>query len=330
MKILVTGSEGFIGSHLVERLIKLNHNVRAFVLYNSFNSWGWLESTNINKSKNLEIFLGDIRDPVRVEKSLEGIDIVINLAALIGVPYSYYAASSYIDTNVKGILNILNVSKRKKIKQIIQISTSEVYGSPKKTPINENFALNAQSPYAASKIASDHLSLSFYRSFNTPVSIIRPFNTFGPRQSERAIIPTIITQALKGNSVELGSIFPRRDFLFVEDNVRGIIAAIGKKRSYGEVINLGTGFDIKMSELVKLISKIMGIKIKIRLNNKRVRPKKSEVDRLLASTIKAKKILNWEPNLKGKKGLEKGLIKTINWFKDEKNLQLYKSNKYII
>lgn len=330
MKILVTGSEGFIGSHLVERLIKLNHNVRAFVLYNSFNSWGWLESTNIKKSKNLEIFLGDIRDPVSVEKSLEGIDIVINLAALIGVPYSYYAASSYIDTNVKGILNILNVSKRKKIKQIIQISTSEVYGSPKKTPINENFALNAQSPYAASKIASDHLSLSFYRSFNTPVSIIRPFNTFGPRQSERAIIPTIITQALKGNSVELGSIFPRRDFLFVEDNVRGIIAAIGKKRSYGEVINLGTGFDIKMSELVKLISKIMGIKIKIRLNNKRVRPKKSEVDRLLASTIKAKKILNWEPKLKGKKGLEKGLIKTINWFKDEKNLQLYKSNKYII
>jgi NAD dependent epimerase/dehydratase len=330
MKILVTGSEGFIGSHLVERLIKLNHNVRAFVLYNSFNSWGWLESTNIKKSKNLEIFLGDIRDPVSVEKSLEGIDIVINLAALIGVPYSYYAASSYIDTNVKGILNILNVSKRKKIKQIIQISTSEVYGSPKKTPINENFALNAQSPYAASKIASDHLSLSFYRSFNTPVSIIRPFNTFGPRQSERAIIPTIITQALKGNSVELGSIFPKRDFLFVEDNVRGIIAAIGKKRSYGEVINLGTGFDIKMSELVKLISKIMGIKIKIRLNNKRVRPKKSEVDRLLASTIKAKKILNWEPKLKGKKGLEKGLIKTINWFKDEKNLQLYKSNKYII
>jgi len=301
MKILVTGSEGFIGSHLVERLIKLNHNVRAFVLYNSFNSWGWLESTNIKKSKNLEIFLGDIRDPVSVEKSLEGIDIVINLAALIGVPYSYYAASSYIDTNVKGILNILNVSKRKKIKQIIQISTSEVYGSPKKTPINENFALNAQSPYAASKIASDHLSLSFYRSFNTPVSIIRPFNTFGPRQSERAIIPTIITQALKGNSVELGSIFPKRDFLFVEDNVRGIIAAIGKKRSYGEVINLGTGFDIKMSELVKLISKIMGIKIKIRLNNKRVRPKKSEVDRLLASTIKQKKYLIGSLNLKGKK-----------------------------
>ena len=330
MKILVTGSEGFIGSHLVERLIKLNHNVRAFVLYNSFNSWGWLENSDIKRSKNLEIFLGDIRDPESVEKSLEGIDIVINLAALIGVPYSYYATSSYIDTNVKGILNILNVSRKKRIKQIIQISTSEVYGSPKKTPINETFALNAQSPYAASKIASDHLSLSFYRSFNTPVSIIRPFNTFGPRQSERAIIPTIITQALKGNSVELGSIFPRRDFLFVEDNVRGIIAAIGKKSSYGEVINLGTGFDIKMSELVKLISKIMGVKIKIRLSKKRVRPKKSEVDRLLASTIKAKKILNWEPELKGKKGLEQGLVKTINWFKDEKNLQLYKSNKYII
>ena len=328
MKILVTGSEGFIGSHLVEMLVKKKYKVKALVLYNSFNSWGWIDSLSDSIKKNIEVVLGDIRDKESVERSIKSVDIVINLAALIGVPYSYYASKSYVDTNVIGLLNILNSASNKKLKQIIHISTSEVYGSPKKVPIKEDFSLNAQSPYAASKIAADQLALSFHKSFNLPVTIIRPFNTYGPRQSARAIIPTIITQVLKKNRIEVGSIFPKRDLVYVEDTVNGIISAIGNKKSIGQVINLGSGYQISIKDLINKISKIMGIKIKIKKNKSRFRPKSSEVLRLLACNKKAKKILKWSPQNSGLKGLERGLSKTINWFKNKKNLRDYKTSKF--
>lgn len=328
MKILVTGSEGFIGSHLVEMLIKKKHKVRALVLYNSFNSWGWLDSLTEDTKKKIEVVLGDIRDKESVEESIKGMDVVINLAALIGIPYSYNASKSYVDTNIIGLLNILNSARKKKLKQIIHISTSEVYGSPKKIPIKENHNLNAQSPYAASKIAADQLALSFNKSFGLPVTIIRPFNTYGPRQSARAIIPTIITQALKNNRIEVGSTFPKRDLVYVEDTANGIISAIGNKKSIGQVINLGSGFQISIKDLINKISAIMGVKLKITKNKARYRPKNSEVVRLLACNKKAKKILNWSPKNSGVKGLEKGLIKTINWFRNKKNLRDYKTSKF--
>jgi len=328
MKILVTGAEGFIGSHLVEGLIKKRYKVKALVLYNSFNSLGWIDTLPDKTRKTIEIVLGDIRDKEFIDKVLKDVDVVINLAALISIPYSYKASRSYIDTNVNGLLNILTASLSSKVKQVIQISTSEVYGTPKKIPIKEDFPLNAQSPYAASKIAADQLALSFHKSFGLPVSIIRPFNTYGPRQSTRAIIPTIITQALQNKKIEIGSLFPKRDLLFVEDTVNGIIAAIGNKRSLGKVINLGSGFEISIKDLANKICKILGIKKKLKHSKLRVRPKKSEVQRLLASTKEAKKILRWSPKIKGIKGLESGLTKTILWFKQKKNLKNYKSSNY--
>lgn len=328
MKILVTGAEGFIGSHLVEGLIKKRYKVKALVLYNSFNSLGWIDTLPDKTRKTIEIALGDIRDKEFIDKYLKDVDVVINLAALISIPYSYQASRSYIDTNVNGLLNILTASLSSKVKQVIQISTSEVYGTPKKVPIKEDFPLNAQSPYAASKIAADQLALSFHKSFGLPVSIIRPFNTYGPRQSTRAIIPTIITQALQNKKIEIGSLFPKRDLLFVEDTVNGIISAIGNKKSVGKVINLGSGFEISIKDLASKICKILGIKMNLKHKKVRVRPKKSEVHRLLASTKEAKKILGWSPKTKGIKGLEVGLTKTILWFKQNKNLRNYKSSKY--
>ena len=328
MKILVTGAEGFIGSHLVELLLKKKFKVKALVLYNSFNSWGWLENLNSKLKNNLEVVLGDIRDKENFEDLSKSVDIIINMAALIGIPYSYKASRSYIETNVIGSLNVLNSALKNNISQVIQISTSEVYGTPKKVPITENFPYNAQSPYAASKIAADQLSLSFYRSFNLPVSIIRPFNTYGPRQSARAIIPTIITQALKNKKIKLGSVYPKRDLMYVEDTVRGICAAINNKKTYGQVINLGTGYEISIKNLVEKISKLLGFKIEYQTQTNRKRPKKSEVDRLLASNRKAKKLLNWKPKYSKAKGLDDGLRQTLNWFKEEKNLKLYKYSDF--
>lgn len=328
MKILVTGAEGFIGSHLVELLLKKKFKVKALVLYNSFNSWGWLENIDFKLKNNLEVVLGDIRDKENLEDLSKNVDIIINMAALIGIPYSYKASRSYIETNVIGTLNILNSALKNNISQVIQISTSEVYGTPKKVPITENFPYNAQSPYAASKIAADQLSLSFYKSFDLPVSIIRPFNTYGPRQSARAIIPTIITQALKNKKIKLGSVYPRRDLMYVEDTVRGICAAINNKKTFGQVINLGTGYEISIKDLVKKISKLLDIKIDYQIQTNRKRPKKSEVDRLLASNKKAKKLLNWKPKYLKGKGLDYGLKQTLNWFKEEKNLKLYKYSDF--
>ena len=328
MKILVTGSEGFIGSHLVEGLVKKKYNVRALVQYNSFNSLGWIDVINDNVKNKIETVLGDIQDKEFIDSILKEVDIVINMAALISIPYSYKASKSYIDTNVLGLLNLMHSSISANVKQFIQISTSEVYGSPKNVPINENFPLNAQSPYAASKIAADQLALSFHKSFNFPVTIVRPFNTYGPRQSTRAVIPSIITQAIKKNIIEIGSTYPTRDLLYVEDTVSGIISAIGNKKSIGHVINIGTGYEISIKKLALKIANIMGVKIIFKKKKIRIRPKKSEVNRLVASIGKAKKILKWVPKQKGEKGLTEGLKKTIEWFKKKENLKNYKSTKF--
>ena len=322
-RILVTGADGFIGSHLVETLVKKNYKVKALVYYNSFNSFGWLDKID-NKIKNkIEVISGDIRDINIIKSSLKNCQCVINLAALIGIPYSYFSPKSYYDTNVDGTLNILQAAKDLKIKKIIHTSTSEVYGTPEYLPIDETHRVNAQSPYAASKISADQLALSFYQSFSTPVSIIRPFNTFGPRQSARAIIPTIILQILSGKKkIKLGNLYSTRDLSFIDDTVDGFIAMI-KKNTFGEIINLGTGYDVSIKKLVMLIAKAMSVKVEILIDKKRVRPKRSEVERLRSNNKKAKKILNWRPKYLNEEGLIKGLSKTIDWFsKKEKSQRL--------
>lgn len=327
MKILLTGSEGFIGSHLAEKLVKNGHELTCLVLYNSFNSWGWLDKIDNKIKKNIKIVTGDIRDEFLVKSLIKkNTDVVINLAALIGIPYSYRSPKSYFETNSMGILNILNSSINSNVKKIIHTSTSEVYGTPKYIPIDENHLVSAQSPYAASKIAADQIALSYNKSFNLPVTILRPFNTFGPRQSLRAIIPTIITQLIKNKVLKLGSLYPTRDLTFVEDTADAFVSTLNKKKDIGEIINIGSGFEISVKDLVSQISKIMGIKIDIQKKKERIRPKRSEVDRLYANTKKAKKILNWTPKYSKKNGFEKGLKKTIEWFSKTENLNHYKTD----
>lgn len=313
-RVLVTGAGGFIGSHLCERLIEDGYTVRALVKYNSRNSWGWLEE--LEYKTKLSIVSGDIRDFDSVKSAMKGVDLVFNLAALIAIPYSYYSPDSYVDTNIRGTLNILQVAKELKIGRLIQVSTSEVYGTAQIIPITENHPLNPQSPYAASKISADFLALSFYSSFSLPVVVVRPFNTFGSRQSARAIIPTIITQILNGNkTIKLGSLSPTRDFTYVKDIVDGFIKAAKTDKAIGEIINLGTNSEISMGDLVKLISKIIGVKVKVEVEPKRVRPQISEVRRLRADNEKAKSLLGWSPKV----SLEQGLKRTISWFKENKN-----------
>ena len=327
MKILLTGSEGFIGSHLVEKLVKNGHELTCLVLYNSFNSWGWLDKIDDKIKKNIKIITGDIRDEFLVKSLIKkNTDVVINLAALIGIPYSYRSPKSYFETNSIGILNILNSSINSNVKKIIHTSTSEVYGTPKYIPIDENHLVSAQSPYAASKIAADQIALSYNKSFNLPVTILRPFNTFGPRQSLRAIIPTIVTQLIKNKVLKLGSLYPTRDLTFVDDTVDAFVSTLNKKKDIGEIINVGSGFEISVKDLVSQISKIMGVKIDIQKEKERIRPKKSEVDRLYANIKKAKKILNWTPKYSKKNGFEKGLKKTIEWFSKVENLNHYKTD----
>jgi len=327
MKILLTGSEGFIGSHLAEKLVKNGHELTCLVLYNSFNSWGWLDKIDNKIKKNIKIVTGDIRDEFLVKSLIKkNTDVVINLAALIGIPYSYRSPKSYFETNSMGILNILNSSINSNVKKIIHTSTSEVYGTPKYIPIDENHLVSAQSPYAASKIAADQIALSYNKSFNLPVTILRPFNTFGPRQSLRAIIPTIVTQLIKNKVLKLGSLYPTRDLTFVDDTVDAFVSTLNKKKDIGEIINIGSGFEISVKDLVSQISKIMGVKIDIQKEKERIRPKKSEVDRLYADIKKAKKILNWTPKYTKKNGFEKGLKKTIEWFSKVENLNHYKTD----
>ncbi len=325
-KVLITGAEGFIGSNLVDYFIKKKIKIKCFVQYNSFNNWGWLE--NHKSYKKLNICFGDIRDPEFVDKAVSGCTHVIHLASLISIPHSYNSTSSYVETNINGTLNLLQASVKHKVIKFIQTSTSEVYGTAQKIPIDESHPLNAQSPYAATKIAADQLALSFYKSYNLPVTILRPFNTFGPRQSARAVIPTIITQILKKDKITLGLLSPSRDFNFVDDVVHAFFLALNNKKIVGEVINIGSGYEISINKLKQLISQILKKKISIKKVHERLRPKKSEVQRLLCNNKKAKNILKWRPKHFGKKGFEKGLKKTIKWFSEEANLKKYKTNIY--
>jgi len=330
MKIFVTGADGFIGSHLVERLVKLGHTVRAFTFYNSRGSNGWLDVVDKKLLKNLHLTSGDIRDFNFLEKQTKGFDVVLHLAALIAIPYSYYSPQSYIDTNITGTYNVLKSSQKNNISKIIITSTSEVYGTAQKVPIKENHPLNAQSPYAATKIAADQLALSFYKSFNLPVTVLRPFNTYGPRQSARAVIPTIISQLVSKNKfIKIGNLTPTRDFTYVDDTVEAFILAL-KKNIPGEVINIGNKFEISIKDILDIFKKDFNYDFKVVIDEKRVRSKKSEVFRLLASDFKAKKLIQWKPRYQGLARFKKSLLKTIEWFNKPDNLRLYNSNIYNI
>ena len=326
-KILVTGADGFIGSHLVENLVKKGYKVKAFTYYNSFNTWGWLDTLEKDILNEIEIFSGDIRDPNGVREAVKGVSDIFHLAALIGIPFSYHSPDSYIDTNIKGTLNVLQASRDLNVDRILITSTSEVYGTAKYIPIDENHQFQGQSPYSASKIGADKLAESFYRSFSLPVTIVRPFNTYGPRQSARAIIPTIITQLLSGvNEINLGSLNPTRDFNFVLDTVKGFEEIWKSNKTIGEEINIASGIEISIEDLVKKLIDIINPNAIILEDNTRIRPEKSEVNRLLGSNKKLKELTSWQSEY----SLEQGLLKTIEWFKKEGHLSKYKTNLYNI
>lgn len=328
-KVLVTGADGFIGSHLTEALVRSGYDVRAFILYNSFNSWGWLDQVGDDVKGKFEVFSGDIRDPHGVRKAMEGCDAVLHLAALIAIPYSYHSPDTYIDTNVKGTLNIVQAAKDLGVSRVVHTSTSEVYGTARFVPMTEEHPLQGQSPYSASKIGADQIVMSFYTSFNTPVVVLRPFNTYGPRQSSRAVIPTIITQIANGvKDIKLGAIHPTRDFNFVSDTVKGFIAAMNAEKAVGEVINIGSSFEISVGDTAKAIADVMGVKINIITEDQRLRPEKSEVERLFADNKKAKELLEWKPEFGGLDGFKIGLEQTVEWFNNSKNLSNYKINMY--
>lgn len=324
-KILVTGADGFIGSHLVEKLVDEGHKVKAFVYYNSFNSWGWLDSFPKDKLDKIEIFTGDIRDPNGVRTAVKGCDIIFHLAALIAIPYSYHSPDSYVDTNIKGTLNILQAAKDYGVEKVIVTSTSEVYGTGIYVPIDEKHPKQGQSPYSATKIGADAIADSFYRSFNLPVTIVRPFNTYGPRQSARAVIPTIISQILAGEKeIKLGSLNPTRDLLFVKDTVDGFIEIAKSDKLIGEEVNIATNNTISIGDLAKMIIKLTDKKVKIVSDDIRKRPVKSEVERLHGSNQKLLANTKW----KQKYSLEQGLKETIAWFGEAKNLKMYKTDIY--
>lgn len=330
-KILVTGADGFIGSHLVEILVKEGYRVRALVQYNSLNNLGWLEQVNNEIAGNYEIVSGNIVDTNFVDTLVAGCDKVLHLAALIAIPYSYLTPASYVETNITGTLNILQASLKHNVTHTISTSTSETYGTAQYVPITENHPLNAQSPYAASKIGADQVALSFHKSFDMPVSVIRPFNTYGPRQSARAVIPTIICQILGGaKSIKLGALTPTRDFTFVTDTAQGFVQAMNCKNCFGEVTNIGSNFEISIGETVELISNEIGFNVEVINDENRNRPSRSEVERLFACTKKAQKLFDWSPRYAGRKGFINGLKETIKWFKEPKNLSYYKIDQYNI
>tara|TARA_Y100001968_G_C19451760_1_gene769166 strand:- start:7379 stop:8398 length:1020 start_codon:yes stop_codon:yes gene_type:complete len=330
-KVLVTGADGFIGSHLVESLLKAGYSVRAFCLYNSHGSWGWLDNLNDSTKKNIEVILGDIRDPLCVRRAVKGCDIVFHLAALISIPYSYNAPSSYLETNVHGTLNIVQAAKDFEVSRVVHTSTSETYGSAQYVPINEKHPLVAQSPYAASKIGADQIALSFWHSFNTPLTILRPFNTYGPRQSSRAVIPTIITQIASGKrKINLGALSPTRDFNFISDTCSAFLAVSNSDAAIGKVINSASNFEISIGDTASLIAEVMNVEIEIINEEVRYRPKSSEVNRLFGDNTLLKKLTEWEPKFNGKEGFRKGLKLTSDWFIDPINLNYYKTNLYML
>lgn len=321
MNIIITGADGFIGSHLTEQLIKSGNKIKAFVYYNSFNSWGWLDSLPRNILNEIEIIAGDIRDPYCVRQAIKGSDIVYHLAALIAIPYSYYSPDSYVDTNIKGTLNVLQAAKDFDVSRLLVTSTSEVYGTAKYVPIDELHPFQGQSPYAATKIGADRLAESFVKSFNMPITIVRPFNTYGPRQSARAIIPSLITQLLSGKeSIEIGSIHPTRDFNFVKDTVNGFIEIAKSDKTIGEEINIATQTEISIKQLALQLIELINPNAYLVSDEKRFRPEMSEVERLYGSNEKIKKLTNWRPQYT----LEKGLQETIQFM--ESNLNKYKSD----
>ncbi|MFJ8257655.1 NAD-dependent 4,6-dehydratase LegB [Peribacillus asahii] len=330
-KILITGADGFIGSHLTESLVRQGYDVRAFVYYNSFNSWGWLDSSSEEIKKNLDVFSGDIRDPYGVKEAMKGCDTVLHLASLIAIPYSYHSPDTYVDTNIKGTLNVLQAARELGVSKVVHTSTSEVYGTAQYVPINEDHPLQGQSPYSASKIGADQMALSFYRSFETPVAVIRPFNTYGPRQSARAVIPTIITQLASGKErIKLGALSPTRDFNYVKDTVSGFISIMNSEKAIGEVINIGSNYEISIGDTAKAIAEVMGKNIEIETDEIRLRPEKSEVERLWADNRKAKELLGWEPSYGGIEGFKRGLKETAEWFTNSANLSQYKADVYNI
>ena len=328
-KILITGSEGFIGSHLVERLITKGYKVRCLILYNSFNNIGNLSFIKKSLLNKAELIFGDIRDNNLVTDISKNCSTIINLAALIGIPYSYKAVKSYLDVNILGTHNLLEAALKNKVKKFIHTSTSEIYGSAQFRPMTENHPYVAQSPYAASKISADALVTSFNKSFNLNTLILRPFNTFGPRQSTRAVIPTIIQQAINGNKINLGNTKPKRDFTYVDDTIVAYELALKSNLHFrGEILNLGTGYSYSVSQIIKYISKILNKRLEIVSKNERFRPSKSEVDNLISSNLKARKVLNWKPELVGLKGFEQGITKTINFFKTHCK-EIKTDNKFI-
>ncbi len=330
-KVLVTGADGFIGSHLVETLVRSGIPIRAFVLYNSFNSWGWLDHVPEDIKENIEIFSGDIRDPFGVKKAMEGCEAVLHLAALIAIPYSYHSPATYVSTNIQGTLNVVQAAREIGVRKVVHTSTSEVYGTARFVPITEEHPLQGQSPYSASKIGADQIAMSFYSSFNVPVTIIRPFNTYGPRQSARAIIPTVITQILSGKrTLHLGALHPTRDFNYVKDTVRGFVDAMQSEKAVGEVLNIGSNFEVTIAELVSIITDVMGVEVDITTDDQRLRPVKSEVERLWADNQKAYRLTGWIPEFAGKDGLARGLQETIAWFSDPENMSRYKASRYNI
>ena len=329
-KILVTGADGFIGSHLTEHLVRQGYDVRAFVLYNSFSSWGWLDRSPADIRDSLDIFAGDIRDPYGVRKAMEGCDTVLHLAALIAIPYSYHSPETYVDTNVKGTLNVVQAARALGAR-VVHTSPSEVYGTARQVPISEEHPLQGQSPYSASKIGSDQIAMSFYLSFETPVAILRPFNTYGPRQSARAVIPSIITQIAAGSRrLKLGALTPTRDFSYVADTVRAFEAVMLSDKAIGKVMNGGSQFEISIGDTVRLIAELMGVNVEIETDEQRLRPAMSEVERLFADTTRLREATDWTPSYGGLDGFKAGLRQTIDWFTDADNLSAYKSGRYNI
>lgn len=331
MKTLITGADGFIGSHLTEALVRQGHDVRAFVLYNSFNSWGWLDHCAQDVQGKFEIFSGDVRDTNGVRTAMKGCDTVLHLAALIAIPYSYHSPDTYIDTNIKGTLNVVQAARDLDVAKVVHTSTSEVYGTARFVPITEDHPLQGQSPYSASKIGADQIAMSFFTSFGTPVTILRPFNTYGPRQSARAVIPTIITQIASGTrQIKLGAVHPTRDFSYVADTVTGFIAALNSDRGVGEVVNFGSHFEISIGDTARLIAETMRIEIEIVTDQARLRPENSEVERLWADNTKAKQLFGWQPVYGRRDGFKRGLAETVAWFENPSNLANYKASLYNI
>lgn len=322
--ILVTGADGFIGSHLVEALVGQGRKVRAMVLYNSFGRHGWLDTLPQACCDKIELVMGDVRDPFSVREAMRDCDAVMHLAALIAIPYSYAAPASYIDTNVTGTLNVVQAARDLNVGKVVHTSTSEVYGSAQIVPISETHPLVGQSPYSASKIGADQMAYSYHCSFGTPVAIARPFNTYGPRQSLRAVLPTIMLQALSNQpALRLGGLLPTRDFNFVADTVSGLIAVLDSANAVGQVINIGSGYEISIGDCVKLIAEITGKPLEVEMEQSRVRPENSEVERLVCDPAKAKSVLGWQPKLAGREGLKTGLTQSLQWFADPENRKHY-------